>query len=167
MPHKEDDIKSIKFSEKEISMEQMDPLARIIKYHKAVSEYLETFEKILDFLHDEEAWRKITPIEDFFKQNVIEHFKYEEEKVFTVCLLKVATPELVSLILELQKEHGLMLKNVEEFRRIISENGIPPSKEASVRLNILGREIIEIFLAHALREDDELLPVLERNRDIF
>lgn len=148
-------------------MKQVDPLIRLIKYHEEVSEYLENLKKIMGFLHEKEAWEKITPIEDFFKQNVIGHFRFEEKTIFPPCLLKVATPELVNLILELQREHGFILAKVEEFRSIISEKDIPLDKEISTKLNIVGREIIDILLIHTSKEDDELLPILEKNRQIF
>ncbi len=145
----------------------VDPLERLIKDHKDVSEYLEDFKEILGFLDEEKAWSKLEPIRDFFGRNVIAHFKYEEEVVFPVILSKCATPESIKLILELQREHGSILKELEEFQRIISESAIPLDKQMSERINIVGRRIMDSILPHASKEDDKLLPILQKNRQIF
>ncbi len=140
-----------------------DPLSRLIKYHEDVSEYLEIIAEALGFLFDEQAWIKIEQIKDFFERNVIEHFKFEEEIVFPLVLLKVATPDSIKLILELQKEHGSILKELEEFQKIISENGFPFDKETSTKLNVDGRKILDSLLPHASKEDDNLVPILKKN----
>ncbi len=144
-----------------------DPLKRLIRDHEDVSEYLEDLEEILGFLHEEETWSNIKPIEKFFKQNVISHFKFEEETVFPVILSRCATPESTKLILELQKEHRSILKELEEFQRIISENTFPLDEETNTRLNVVGREILDSLLVHTSKEDDKLLPILKKNRQIF
>ena len=145
----------------------VDPLRRLIKDHKDISEYVDNAEEILGLLLDEEAWSKIKPIEDFFKQRVIEHFGFEEKIVFPAILSGCATPESIKLILELQREHGIILKELEEFLKIISENTIPLDKETNTRLNVVGREIMDSLIVHASKEDDELLPILQKNRHIF
>jgi hemerythrin-like domain-containing protein len=148
-------------------MKQEDPLIRLIKYHEQISEYLDDIGEMLKFLDDEEAWKKIKPIDDFFQKNIVGHFKFEEEKIFSTCLLKIATPESIRLILELQREHGKILTKLEEFRKIIPEKDKPLNQGVINKLNLLGREILDILLAHASKEDDELLPILEKNRHIF
>ena len=145
----------------------IDPLERLIKDHRDVSEYLENFKEILGFLHEEKAWSELRPIRDFFERNVINHFKFEEEVLFPAILSKCATLESIKLILELQREHGAILKELEEFQKIISESAIPLDKEITERVNIVGRRIIDSILPHALKEDDRLLPIIEKNRSIF
>ena len=145
----------------------IDPLKRLIKDHEEVSEYLENFEEILGFLYKKETWRKIKPVEDFFKRNVISHFEFEEKIVFPAILSGAATPKSVKLILELHKEHETILRELKEFGKIISENTIPPDKEGKLKLNAVGKRIIDSLLKHAAKEDDNLLPILEKNRKIF
>ena len=83
--------------------------------------------------------------------------------MFPFVLLKVATPDSIKLILELQKEHGSILKELEEFQKIISENGFPFDKETSTKLNVDGRKILDSLLPHASKEDDNLVPILKKN----
>jgi iron-sulfur cluster repair protein YtfE (RIC family) len=145
----------------------VDPLERTIKDHEDISEYLNNLKEILDFLDEEKAWSELRPIKDFFEQNVINHFKFEEEVVFPAILSKCATPESIKLILELQREHGAILKDLEEFQKIISESAIPLDKKVSERVNVIGRRIIDSILPHASKEDDRLLPIIKKNRQIF
>ncbi|MBL7082968.1 MAG: hemerythrin domain-containing protein [Candidatus Aminicenantes bacterium] len=148
-------------------MKQKDLLDKLINDHEEVSEYVENLKGILDLIHDKEAWRKIKPIEDFFNKNVTAHFAFEEKNVFPVCLLKFATPETVKLILELQKEHGIISSIVEEFMNITAKKTASYDEDTSSQLNFLGRKIFDLLLNHASKEDDNLLPILEKNREIF
>lgn len=148
-------------------MTHNDPLTRLIKEHKEVSEFVENIDQIMDFLHEEDTHCEIKPMEDFFNKNIIGHFEFEEKKIFPPCLLKIATPESVKLILELQKEHGIMLTKLAEFHKIISENDIPFDKETCTKINVVAREILDLLLLHASKEDDKLLPTLKENRQIF
>jgi len=147
--------------------EWTDSLKRLIRDHEDVSEYIEVLKEILGFLHEEEAWSKIKPIEDFFERNLIDHFKFEEKIVFPTILSRAATPDSIKLILVLQREHGSILKELEEFQKIISENAFPLDKDTNTRLNVVGRKIIDSLLTHASKEDDKLLPILKKNRQIF
>ena len=140
--------------------EYVDPLNRLTRDHEDVSEYLEVLKEVLGFLYEEEAWIKIKPIEEFFKRNLIEHFEFEEEMVFSPVLLRATTPDSIKLILELQREHGSISNELEEFQKIISENAFPLDKETGTRLNVVGRDIIDRLLTHASKEDDKLLPIL-------
>ena len=45
-------------------MKKMDPLIRLVKDHENISEFLEDVGETEGFLHNEEAWRKIKPVED-------------------------------------------------------------------------------------------------------
>lgn len=148
-------------------MKQMDPLIRLVNDHENISEFLEGVEQTMGFLHDDEAWKDIKPIEEFFQQQIIYHFEFEEKNVFPVILSKLATLESIKLILELQKEHGFILTKLWEFLSITSKKIAPVDKETSAQLNFMGRNIIHLLLTHASKEDDKLLPLLEKNKEIF
>jgi len=154
-------------SKSEIIMKQVDPLIRLVKDHEKISEFLESVMETRSFLHEEEEWRKIKPIEEYFQRHIIRHFEFEEKKVFPAILLNLATMESIKLILELQKEHGVILTKLQEFLNITSKMIVPVDKETSAKLNSMGRKIICLLLTHASKEDDKLLPILEKNGKIF
>lgn len=147
--------------------EHDDVLNRFIKDHENVSEYLDVLENALGFLYEEESFSKIKAIKDFFNRNILAHFQLEEKIIFPAILSNVATPDSKKLISELLMEHKSILKDEEEFKKIISENTFPFDKDTSIKLGLLIRKIIDNLLIHASKEDDNLLPILKRYRYIF
>ena len=147
--------------------DQRNLVERFIEDHlKEVTEYSKFLEDTLDLLYEEKVWIKAEPIEDFVKR-VIDHFEFEEKTIFPIVLSSYATPESIKLVLELQKEHEIMLRQLEEFQKIIgsrntiSGNAISLNKETHTKLlNAMLREIIDNILSHASKEDKELWPIL-------
>jgi hemerythrin-like domain-containing protein len=154
-------------SKSEVIMKQVEPLIRLVNDHEKISEFLEGVLETRSFLHEEEDWRKIKPIEEYFQRHIIHHFEFEERQVFPAILSNLATTESVKLILELQKEHGVILTKLWEFLSTTSKMTAPVDKETSAQLNSMGRKIIHLLLTHASKEDDKLLPLLEKNKKIF
>jgi len=147
--------------------EWIDPLKRLINDHEKVSEYVENLGEILVLRYEKEDWNKIRRIENFFARHVIAHFGFEEKIIFPAILSGVATAESTKLILELQKEHKVILEELQEFRNIISVSTIPLEEETNVTLNVVGKRIMDSLLRHASKEDVELLPIVEKNKQIF
>jgi iron-sulfur cluster repair protein YtfE (RIC family) len=147
--------------------EYVDPLQRFINDHKDVSEQLDILEKVMGFLISEEAWSQIKPVEEFFKQHLVEHFKFEEKAIFAPLLARAAKPDVIELILELQREHGCILNELNEFKKIVEKGDFPLDEDSHKKLNVIGRDIISSLLAHASKEDDLLLPILKENIHIF
>ncbi len=147
--------------------ESKDPLKELIDDHKDISEYVEDFGKILTFLHDEKAKNRLESVRTFMSENLREHFRFEEEVVFPAVLLHVATPESVKLILELQKEHGAMLETIDECLPVVFGLDSPADKAMHDRMEVDIRKIVSRKLAHASKEDDKLLPIIEQNKQLF
>ncbi len=148
--------------------ECVDPLKRVIVDHEKVSEYSENLSAIREILHTKEVWDRITPVVDFLKRNVSDHFEFEERVVFPAILSEIGTPEARELILELQEQHETMLKELQRFRKMVPDNAVPSlDRKTNVRLYGIVRSITDALLKHASKEDDELLPILRGNRNIF
>jgi hemerythrin-like domain-containing protein len=146
---------------------RIDPLKRFIKDHEDVSEFVENLEEILGFLYEKLDQNNIKRIEDFFNRNIICHFKFEENEVFPKILSGAATSQSIKLILELQKEHGMILKQLESFQKIVAENRGSLDKETNRKIGLLVKKITEELQKHAAKEDDNLLPLLKENRQLF
>ncbi len=149
--------------------DQGNLIERFIKDHlKEVSEYSKFLEDTLDLLYEEEIWTRTEPIQSFVKR-VIDHFEFEEKTIFPIVLSSYAMPESIKLVLELQREHGIMLRQLEELQEIMGLRNTPPgdivnlNKEIHTKLvNVVMREIIDNILSHASKEDNELWPILAR-----
>lgn len=145
--------------------EWVDPLKRLIKDHEEISEYLENLKEVLDFPPEKKTWDKIKSMEDFFQRNVTNHFKFEEEVIFPALLSGFATQETIKLILELQREHGGILNELEKFQKITSKMSL--DSETSEELQAVSKKIIDNLLDHAKKEDKKLLPILKENRHLL
>jgi hemerythrin-like domain-containing protein len=144
-----------------------DPLKRLIEDHEQISEYVENLGEMVSLRYKEKGWDKIEKFEDFFNRSIIGHFGFEEREVFPAILSSVATPESKELIGDLQAEHKRILKEVQEFQTIISENATNPGKEVLEKLDAAATKIMDSLLRHATKEDERLLPIVEKNREIF
>jgi iron-sulfur cluster repair protein YtfE (RIC family) len=145
----------------------VDPLERIIKDHEYVLEYDENLEKILSLGAEEDGSYNIEQIKDFFNRSIVSHFKFEEKVIFPPISSKVASAKFKKLVLELQKEHKIILKELDEFQKIVSGNKISFDEQIKIEINIMVRKIMDRLQRHALKEDEELLPIIEGNKDIF
>ncbi len=142
-----------------------DPLKRLIDDHEKISEYVENLGEIL--LLRQEDRINIERTEEFLKRYVTAHFGFEEKQVFPAILSRIGTAESRKLILGLQWEHKVISKEAQEFRNIISASTIPLERETRARLNVVFERITDSLLRHASKEDVELLPIVEKNKQIF
>ncbi len=147
--------------------EWKDPLKRLIEDHKQISEYVEDFEKILDFLHEEQTWPKVKSFKNFLEQYLADHFEFEEKRVFPAILAGIDTVESKKLISELQEEHRSIQNEAKQCCNTISEDTRLLDKETNEKINFLGRNIANSKLRHASKEDDKLVPIIEKNRHLF
>lgn len=137
-----------------------DPLEKVIKQHRNISEYVMDFEKFSDFIHDPDSW-KTQEFDDFLKKYFYNHFSLEEKKIFPVLVKKVGGSRLKELVQELYKDHEEMLSKVDRARSAVKKGKV--DKETYM----LVKEVLNQLLEHARREDDELIPLLQKNREIF
>jgi iron-sulfur cluster repair protein YtfE (RIC family) len=138
----------------------VDPLEQLIRQHRNISEYVMDFEKVSDFVHNPETW-KSPEFDDFLKKYFYDHFMFEERKVFPVLVKKAGNPKLNEIIQELYKEHEEMLAKVSRIRGAVKKG------EVDREIFMLVKEVFNQLLEHAGKEDDELIPLIQKNRKIF
>ncbi len=144
-----------------------DPMERLITEHRDVSEYLDTLKEVRGFLYGTSAWKDSESIESFFVRRVVSHFAFEEGEIFSRLLSGIALGKAGELIAELQDEHAGIQEIFEEFRAARSESAAGSGADADVKLYSIGRNLIDKLLTHAAREDDELMPVIRENLQLF
>jgi len=80
----------------------------------------------------------------------------------------IASPESRELIPELQSEHQSILKELEVVQTLASGSSPrSPDSDMDKRLHAVVRQITDSLLRHASKEDDRLLPIIEKNRHLF
>lgn len=147
--------------------EKGDPLKRWMEYHEKISEYVDLLERTINLQYELDDQIRPQKIEEFLNESIINHFKFEEERIFQPLLSRALTAKGIALILELQKDHGMMLREVETIKRSISETKDFLDKEIDTKIKTAIKILMDELLIHATKEDDHLMPILEKNRTIF
>ena len=148
--------------------EWVDPLKRLIRDHKETLEFVEYLEQVMRILQEKDSWEKLKSIEIFFNRHILEHFAFEETVIFPAVLSGIASPESRELIPELQSEHQSILKELEAVQTLASGSSpLSPDSDMDKGLYAVVRQIMDSLLRHASKEDDRLLPIIEKNRHLF
>ena len=137
-----------------------DPLEQLIKLHRNVSEYVLDFEKVSDFIHDPKSWTG-PEFDEFLQKYFYNHFMFEERKIFPVLVKKVGGARLKETVQELYAEHEDMLARVSKIREAVKKG------EVDRETFFLVKDVFRQLLEHAGKEDDELIPAIQKNRNVF
>jgi hemerythrin-like domain-containing protein len=89
---------------------------------------------------------------NFIDEKIIPHFQMEETILFPT--LERLTSIDKGLILSYRVEHKKILAEVEEFKKIVSSQ--------SGDFGIIKDQIVKDIIAHATRENDELIPLTRK-----
>ena len=105
-----------------------DPMRRLLEDHVSVSEWAETMELLSHVSATEDRANWFDKVEKFFKMEILGHFRYEEEVVFPSVLVSNPTDDVISLVLELQKEHGIIQSEFVHFMDDFISNGVTDNR---------------------------------------
>jgi hemerythrin-like domain-containing protein len=135
----------------------MDNLTREALEHKNVTESFTIFRKTIGFFSrpDIEGFKK------FLDDNIIDHFKFEENQLFSVISEK-GTAEEKALVRELNAQHVQISGMIRDFGKLFFQCGAHPSEDQKDELVKLSSKIIDTLLEHAQREDSKLFPILKK-----
>lgn len=140
-------------------------MRRLLEDHVSVSEWAETMELLSHVSATEDRANWFDKVEKFFKMEILGHFRYEEEVVFPSVLVSNPTDDVISLVLELQKEHGIIQSEFVHFMDDFISNGVTDNRARYRKARKKAQYIIERLLAHSAKEDDRLVPYLMDHRE--
>ena len=136
-------------------------LDKVKEVHKQVSEQMWLLEKSLQYLNSEEAYNNVRKVTDFFKSTVLKHFEWEEHEVFPIALA-VGDLEIKQVVRELQQQHIFIISRFDIIADIIVKYGFSfYDDKVKSKFIQTAREMLELVLQHAHKEDIELFPFLE------
>jgi len=135
----------------------MDILVRISMEHGQIYESLAVFKKLLDIQNDQASFMKMR---EFFRDLIVPHFKFEEEKLFPIMLAR-GTSEEKAVTNELLNEHLEIMAVFGKFSAafdLVAQNGF----EGNPELKGMTAEIAKTLLAHTRKEDKSFYPNLRK-----
>lgn len=144
-----------------------DPLQKIIHDHAGIYEYVENYEKIMQFKYSNEAWEDINPVYDFFQHALLAHFQYEENHIFPILTSKLATSATIAMVEEFQQAHKELYGLFDQFKQQMENSQKPPSEKDKIQMSKTGLEILDKLQKHSAREDDLMVPIIKKHREMF
>ncbi len=144
---------------------RIDPMKRVVEDHAVISEYAELYESLLHLRTDQAAWAKIPETVAVLSNAITRHFLYEETLVFPKLAGHLRQPSVQKLLGLLQAEHDEIRALFQDLKKILRAAQQDPRQLANAKTK--GREMIDLLLTHAAREDDRLIPLIRRHPDAF
>ncbi len=95
----------------------------------------------------------------FFDEYIVKHFKFEEEEIFSL-ILKHGNEKEKRMVQGLQNDHLEILNKLADFMKTVSFYGSQPNEKQIEDIMSSSRELLEMILRHARKEDLQLFPNL-------
>jgi len=139
----------------------MDKLTKLALEHGQVFETLAFFKETMFLVNAQKKPQKcIADLNKFFDEYVIKHFKFEEEEIFPA-VISSGTQEEKGIVRSLQREHIDILEKLDQFKDLILKFYLGQDESRIQEALNLSKEIIEMVLKHARREDGSFFPLLK------
>jgi iron-sulfur cluster repair protein YtfE (RIC family) len=126
-----------------------------IHQHQFISEYIANAQRATAALNERRGARKLARLKSFLTQNVVEHFRFEEEAVFPQLQTPDQTAATRQVVAELLSEHKPLLAAARKLHRrldhaVADARGWP-------RLEQALHKFLKTLQEHALKEDNIFL----------
>lgn len=100
---------------------------------------------------------------DFLVREMKNHFELEERIFFPAFCLSIHSAEIARVVLQLQKEHGYFEKDAELLKQFLAGKDLESALENRVFEETFS-VLVQRLTKHALRETNELFPLIDSNR---
>ena len=138
---------------------KMDKLTKAYLEHGMISEEMTFFEKFVEGIDADEVEDYLKRLRKFSEEYIINHFRFEEEEIFPL-ILKHGNEKEKKMVQMLQIDHVKILKKLAQFMEKVASYGAHPTEEEIEEIMRSSREVLEMVLLHARKEDAHLFPNL-------
>ncbi|MGM0453385.1 MAG: hemerythrin domain-containing protein [Thermodesulfobacteriota bacterium] len=134
-------------------------IAKLSQEHKLIADYVAKFSKGKS-QKDKAFFAQLNQFIEFLKKDLLKHFELEEYVFFPAAVNGSPSYDTALLVLNFQKEHGILEKELEAI--LARQNEIGPGKLDAALLKSIG-SFFEKLKVHAKRELIELFPLIDEN----
>ena len=128
--------------------------------HNKISEEMWLLKNTLPYLYNEEAFNNIRKVINFVKNTLLKHFEWEERNIFPIALV-LGELEIKQVVRELQQQHIMAMSKFDIMSDLVVKYGFSfPNEEIKNKFIDAAKEMLEITLQNARKEDEELFPFL-------
>ena len=141
-------------------------LARLDNEHKLILTYRGRFadmlaENDLTRVHD-----KLQALATPLAREIKDHFRFEEDYIFPAALAATSFPEITKLVLSLQKEHGIIERELGEIFELATGTGDCTPSVAGEIVRRANR-LMPIICDHCARESSDLAALFRTNNEVM
>jgi len=134
---------------------------KLSREHEIVLNFFAPAAKLLKAKKFHELFELLKRTEKDLSQHIQRHFHFEEEVFFPAVLLENASIDSVRLVLKLQKEHGMIERDLRQVYQIIHSPIMLPEEKQREVLS-LYRDLNRDVRRHARTEIQTLFPLLDQ-----
>lgn len=136
---------------------QMDKLTKAYLDHGMISEEMTFFNKFVEGIDADAVDDYLEKLRKFSEEYIVQHFRFEEKEVFPL-ILKYGNEKEKKMIRVLQNDHISILNTLDAFMKKVASYGAHPTEKEIEEIMHSSRELLEMVLLHARKEDAHLFP---------
>ncbi|MCI5130564.1 MAG: hemerythrin domain-containing protein [Candidatus Electrothrix sp. EH2] len=138
---------------------KMDKLTKAYLDHGMISEEMTFFKKFVEGIDADAVDDYLEKLRKFSEEYIVQHFRFEEEEVFPL-ILKYGSEKEKKMVRVLQNDHIKILNKLDAFMEKVASYGAQPTEKEIEEIMHSSRELLEMVLMHARKEDTHLFPNL-------
>ncbi|MCI5166946.1 MAG: hypothetical protein D3903_12850 [Candidatus Electrothrix sp. GM3_4] len=138
---------------------KMDKLTKAYLDHGMISEEMTFFKKFVEGIDADEVQNYLKRLRRFSDEYITNHFRFEEKEIFPM-ILKHGDEKEKRMVQRLQEDHVKILKKLAQFMKEVASYGGLPTEQQIEKIMLSSRELLEMILVHARKEDIQLFPNL-------
>lgn len=125
--------------------------------HEILALYIESFSRMFSHPSPKVARAASQAIRVFLNEKIVDHFAYEEQRVFPALLQADGKAEMSRLVSALCQEHKALLKESKRLNKLLLEENVTNSRHARLRKALL--DFFHNLEKHSAKEN-KLIPSL-------
>jgi iron-sulfur cluster repair protein YtfE (RIC family) len=146
--------------------DKIDLLRRIATYHENIENFYTGFQNTLHAFETDTAQRALNSFREYFINEVMEHFAFEEKIVFPALRFNKKDRQIANCVNELTKDHTAIFAAFEQF---VASLDTQESRLDAIELQAVRKALAELcalVLVHTKKEELCLIPLVEQHETV-
>jgi iron-sulfur cluster repair protein YtfE (RIC family) len=135
--------------------------AKLAQEHKIITDYIAKLTEKLK-TNDKEFFSELSAFISLLEKDLFQHFEMEEKVFFPAAIMGAAAYESTLMIMQFQKDHGALEKQLQWLIETSKTSGINSAAMGAVVIESL-KDFFTRLKIHVKREMIELFPMINEN----
>jgi iron-sulfur cluster repair protein YtfE (RIC family) len=135
--------------------------AKLAQEHKIITDYVIKLNEKLK-AKDKEFFNELNAFMSLLEKDLSRHFEMEEKVFFPAAIMGAAAYETTLMVMQLQKDHGALEKQLQSLIESSKLSDIKPETLSDIIVELL-KDFFNRLKIHVKREMIELFPMINEN----